>query len=154
MVKHLEDGVCFQGWTIQHVNALVVDCGFYNHGGDSNFVIDKRMPWLRAGAPCHIVESSDYNSTRDGWVCAVCDKRFPRKHQLSNHLQSQRCDISYPDVFKCPRCPDQFKRLSALMRHVETSRCPLYADRGIPGFLRQLEWGLEKTQELDGGSMT
>ena len=119
MLKHIENGECRNGWTIQHLNKLAEECNACAY-----FLIRERRWWFRAGAPPLKPKPTDYRPHDGFFVCSICDEMFEREFQLREHLREQVCSRDYPSVLQCPRCPNTgFQRLSELFKHFERPEC-------------------------------
>ncbi|KAL8671601.1 MAG: hypothetical protein Q9168_003907 [Polycauliona sp. 1 TL-2023] len=115
VLEHLEDGTCFKGWTIQHLNALIVQTP-----SASPFIVWPRVAYFLAGAPRHHPHRNDH--TDRGWKCYLCKASLLSSADLQRHWEAQECHTPYPDVLRCTLCrPDQipqFRKLSELVRHL------------------------------------
>lgn len=118
MLKHIENNQCRNHWTIQHLNALALECdGFWHliHAG--------RETSFRAGAPPLDTKGSDYIPRHHTFVCPICREEYERESQLKEHLKEGECSKDYPSVLQCTWCPGTgFKRLSELFGHFERKR--------------------------------
>lgn len=138
VLEHLENGKCTGGWTIQHINAVIVQCD-----GSEEYVNQKRIPWLRAGVPTIIAKRFEHDRRTGEYICPVCKDLFRSEHSLSVHLKERECSSGYPSVLHCPKCSD-FKcdRISKLFRHVEKKTCP--ASKKEPLSMKKLVQAFEK----------
>ena len=57
MLIHLESGKCTAGWSIHHINTLAIEASH-----SKAFIIKKKVPWLRAGAPPRFVKEAYYDA--------------------------------------------------------------------------------------------
>ncbi|KAL8996724.1 MAG: hypothetical protein Q9169_003839 [Polycauliona sp. 2 TL-2023] len=113
VMEHLEDGTCSKGWTVQHLNYLLVQIPIA-----SPYIIWQHIAYFLAGCPRHQPIDSDF--TDRGWKCHLCKASLLSSHDLQRHLEGDECHTRYPDVLQCPHCANQkpgFSRVSELFRH-------------------------------------
>ncbi|KAL8757256.1 MAG: hypothetical protein Q9199_002364 [Rusavskia elegans] len=119
VMEHLEDGTCSKGWTIQHLNNLLVKLPTA-----SPYIIWDHIAYFLAGPPR--LQANDNDHTDRGWRCYLCRVPHLSPLDLQRHLQARECHTRYPDVVRCPHCPDaewSFDRMSTLSRHRERREC-------------------------------
>ncbi len=118
-MEHLENGSCSKGWTIQHINNLLVKLT-----AASPYMIWDNIAYFLAGPPRLSTNNDD--QTARGWRCYLCKVSHLSPLDLQRHLQLQDCHTRYPHVVRCPHCPVQkwnFDRMSTLLRHFEQREC-------------------------------
>ena len=116
MLIHLESGSCKTN--IAAMDADAAKCyqrRKYVVKGYGNFLRYRKRARLRAKRA-----SSPSYENNNSWECGECQKSFPSRVGLSNHLASP---IHDPEPFKCPCCEKRFSILSGLVQHVESDRC-------------------------------
>ncbi|CAO1598378.1 hypothetical protein XANCAGTX0491_002147 [Xanthoria calcicola] len=119
VMEHLENGSCSKGWTIQHINNLLVKLTVA-----SPYMIRDNIAYFLVGPPR--LSTNDDDQTARGWRCYLCKVPHLSPLDLQRHLQVQDCHTRYPDVVRCPHCPyhkGNFDRMSTLLRHLERREC-------------------------------
>ncbi|KAI4225265.1 MAG: hypothetical protein L6R36_004053 [Xanthoria steineri] len=119
VMEHLENATCSKGWTIQHINNLLVKLPVA-----SPYMIWDNIADFLAGPPR--LSTNDDDQTSRGWRCYLCNESHLSPLDLQRHLQEQDCHTHYPHVVRCPHCPDHkgsFDRMSTLLRHLEQRKC-------------------------------
>ncbi|KAL9614127.1 MAG: hypothetical protein Q9204_008850, partial [Flavoplaca sp. TL-2023a] len=113
LIAHLEDGSCTKGWTIQHLNALIIQIPTL-----SPYINWPYIAYFLAGPPRHQPNETDFSEGR-GWKCYLCKSSHLSSLDLQRHLEAEECHSGYPDVLRCPDVRLGFQRVSELLRYLE-----------------------------------
>ena len=113
LIAHLEDGSCTKGWTIQHLNALIIQIPTL-----SPYINWPYIAYFLAGLPRHRPNETDFSEGR-GWKCYLCKSSHLSSLDLQRHLEAEECHSGYPDVLRCPGVRVGFQRVSELVRYFE-----------------------------------
>ncbi|KAL8875042.1 MAG: hypothetical protein Q9198_006547, partial [Flavoplaca austrocitrina] len=113
LIAHLEDGSCTKGWTIQHLNALIIQIPTL-----SPYINWPYIAYFLAGPPRHQPNETDFSEGR-GWKCYLCKSSHLSSLDLQRHLEAEECHSGYPDVLRCPGVRVRLQRVSELVRYFE-----------------------------------
>ncbi|KAL8897137.1 MAG: hypothetical protein Q9192_002726 [Flavoplaca navasiana] len=113
LIAHLEDSTCSQGWTIQHLNALIIQIPTL-----SPYINWPYIAYFLAGPPRHQPNETDFSEGR-GWKCYLCKSSHLSSLDLQRHLEAEECHSGYPDVLRCPGVRVGFQSVSEWLRYLE-----------------------------------
>ncbi|KAL8780661.1 MAG: hypothetical protein Q9213_006370, partial [Squamulea squamosa] len=139
LIEHLESGACSKGWTIQHVNNLVI-----RSPNASAYIIWDNVAYFLAGVPRH--RAIDEDHIKSVWRCNLCKASYLSRLDLERHFTSAECH-RYPDVLRCIHCKSAIDRTSALIRHLDSDQ----ACEADAATIRQVVKDLEEKIGMDGG---
>jgi ribonuclease HI/uncharacterized C2H2 Zn-finger protein len=72
------------------------------------------------------ITSQNYDGHHKAWICPACNRHFPKKRDLVQHVESGTHDVAR---YHCQGCGAQFKSAAGLRSHTNQSDCGAYTGR-------------------------